>query len=134
MQYLDLADLMVIAEALTGTAADELVQLTDRHGADCALNAPRAGYGDVELYPDLAAKAARLCWDMIRYEPLPSCVIATAYVCMTEFIERNLYRWIPTADQPDGGNEVVEMLAAVQARTVHFKDFADWVRLRIEAL
>jgi death-on-curing protein len=67
--YLDLADYLLIAEAVLGVPA-ELIADFNRIGlADSALAAPRAGFGSVEAYPELAAKAAvgdrELQWDLL---------------------------------------------------------------------
>jgi death-on-curing protein len=56
--YLELADYLLIAEAVLGVPA-ELIADFNRIGlAESALAAPRAGFGGVEAYPDFATKAA----------------------------------------------------------------------------
>lgn len=69
--YLELADYLLIAEAVLGVPA-ELIADFNRIGlADSALAAPRAGFGGVEAYPDFETKAAVLCWHLVRNHPLP---------------------------------------------------------------
>jgi death on curing protein len=70
VQYLDLADFLVIAGAVLQVEPEVLARQCDLHLADSALNAPRAGYGEVEFYPDFATKAAVLCWHLIRNHAL----------------------------------------------------------------
>lgn len=57
-RYLELADYLLIAEAVIGVPA-ELIADFNRIGlADSALAAPQAAFGGVEAYPDFATKAA----------------------------------------------------------------------------
>ena len=69
--YLELADYLLIAEAVLGLPA-ELIADFNRIGlADSALAAPRASVAGVEAYPDFITKAAVLCWHLVRNHPLP---------------------------------------------------------------
>jgi len=60
VRYLTLAEALTIAEAVTGTPAAVLARASRLDLLDSALHAPRAGFGDVEFYPDFADKAAVL--------------------------------------------------------------------------
>jgi death-on-curing protein len=62
LNYLELADYLVIAEAVMGVAAEVLARLERIGLAESALLAPAAGFGGVEAYPDFETKAAVLCW------------------------------------------------------------------------
>ena len=130
VQYLDLADFLVIAEAVLDVEAEVLAHQANLHLADSALNAPRAGFGEVEFYPDFATKAAVLCWHIIRNHPLPDGNKRTGYLSMVEFVERNGYTWTPPSNDP-GGDQTVEILVGVAVGTVNAEDLAEWVRDRI---
>lgn len=98
--YLELADFLLIAEAILGVPA-ELIAEFDRIGlADSALAAPRADYGGVEAYPGLATKAAVLCWHLVKNHPLPDGNKRCAYLATIEFVERNGRTWIPAPVTP----------------------------------
>jgi death on curing protein len=128
VQYLDLADFLVIAGAVLDVDAEVLVHQCDLHLADAALNAPRAGFGEVEFYPDFASKAAVLCWHIIHNHALVDGNKRVGYVCMTEFVERNGYVW----ESPDGtGDETVDVMVGVADGTVTAEELAAWVRDRI---
>ena len=131
VQYLDLADFLVIAEAVLGVDAEVLAHQCDLHLADAGLNAPRAGFGEVEFYPDFASKAAVLCWHIIRNHPLVDGNKRVGYLCMTEFVERNGYTW--TSAREDDGDETVEMMVKVAEGTVTAETLAAWVRDRMSA-
>jgi prophage maintenance system killer protein len=108
MDRIDLADFLLIAESHTGIDARQLARM-DRvvQLAESTLAAPFAGYGNVELHPTFAGKAA-----IYASRILPDGNKRTGYDVMTEFIERNGYRF----EHPPGGlmetAEMIEKLAA----------------------
>lgn len=126
---IDLADFLVIAEFHTGIAAEQLARI-DRvlQLAESALAAPFAGYGDVELHPTFAAKAAIYASRVLRYHPLPDGNKRTAYDVMVEFIERNGR----TFEHPAGGlMETAEMIERLAAQLVSEEEFRSWLAERI---
>lgn len=129
VQYLDLADFLVIAEAVLEVDGEVLAHQCDLHLADAGLNAPRAGFGEVEFYPDFASKAAVLCWHVIRNHSLVDGNKRVGYLCMTEFVERNGYTWGSSDDV--AGDETVEMMVGVADGTVTAEALSVWVRDRI---
>ena len=72
MDPVDLATFSVVAEIHSGIDASRLARM-DRvvQLASSALAAPLAGYGEVELYPSLADKAAIYASRIMRNHPLP---------------------------------------------------------------
>jgi death-on-curing protein len=60
-QYLDLADYLLIAEAVLGIPAETIARWPGVGLAESALHAPAMGFGGVEFYPDVIDKAAVLC-------------------------------------------------------------------------
>ena len=58
IDYLDLVDYLLIAEAVTGLPAETVAKPPRIDLADSALHAPRAEFGGVEFYPDFAVTAA----------------------------------------------------------------------------
>jgi hypothetical protein len=52
--YLDLADYLLIVEAVLGVPAEEIARWPGIGLAESALHAPAAGFEGVELYPDAA--------------------------------------------------------------------------------
>jgi death-on-curing protein len=129
-EYLDLADLLVIAEILLDVPAEDLAKASRLDLAESALHAPGASYEGVEFYPDLAVKAARLCAHLAKNHPLPDGNKRLAFVAMVEFLERNGYDWTPPEGDWDG--EVTErMILAVASGPLtdeSIDDLARWVR------
>ncbi|MEX2556952.1 MAG: Fic family protein [Actinomycetota bacterium] len=59
-----------------------LANVTRLSGADSALNAPAAGFGDVDLYPEFVDKAAVLLVRLNKNHPLPDGNKRAAWVSM----------------------------------------------------
>lgn len=127
MVGLSLADFLLIAEAVIDVDAQRIARLPGIAGAESALAAPNAGFGDVELYPELHKKAAILCSRIIRNHPLPDGNKRVAYVCMIEFVRRNGAEWAPVASL-DERAETIERLAA---GVLTEDGFAAWVARQI---
>lgn len=70
-EYLDLADYLLIAEAVLGVAAENIARWPGIGLAESALHAPAAGLGGVELYPDVIDEVAVLCVRLARNHPAP---------------------------------------------------------------
>jgi death-on-curing protein len=80
--------------------------------AESALAAPRAGFGDVEVYPTILEKAAILLERLARNHPLPDGNKRTAFFLTGLFLEVNglpLHSAEPGVDVP-----MVERVAAGQ--------------------
>jgi death-on-curing protein len=86
--YLGLADYLLIAEAVLGVPAESVAHFDRIELAASALAAPQAGFAGVEAYPDLATKAAVLCWHLIKNHPLPDGNKRCAFLATIEFVER----------------------------------------------
>src|SRR5262245_49006514 len=112
MERLPLGDVLLIAEYHTGIDArrlarmDRVVVLTQS-----ALAAPFAGFGDVEVCPAFAAKAAIHCVRLVAYHPFPDGNKRTAYDTMREFIDRNGRVWTHPGGDLDATAAMIERLA-----------------------
>ena len=126
-RYVELADYLLIAEAILGVPA-ELIADFNRIGlADSALAAPQAGFGGIEAYPDFATKAAVLCWHLVKNHPLPDGNKRCAYLATVEFVERNGGTWIPAPGDPDETDQVIRGVAGGE---VSESEFRDWIAQR----
>ena len=122
-EYLDLADYLLIAEAVLGVPAEEIACWPGIGLADSALHAPAAGFGGVELYPDVIDKAAVLCVRLARNHPLPDGNKRVSYLVLLEFLTRNDIEWVPPSV-----DETVATIERVAAGTISERELADWVR------
>jgi death-on-curing protein len=123
LEYLDLADYLLIAEAVLGVPAEEIARWPGIGLADSALQAPAAAFESVELFPDLIDKAALLCVRLARNHPLPDGNKRVAYLAMLEFLARNQVEWAPPSVA-----ETVGTIERVAAGTVSESELADWLR------
>lgn len=122
-EYLDLADYLLIAEAVLGVPAEEIARWPGIGLAESALHAPAAGFEGVEFYPDVTDKAAVLCLRLARNHPLPDGNKRVAYLALVEFLARNGIEWIPPSVE-----ETVATIEGVAAGRVSEAELADWLR------
>ena len=122
-EYLDLADYLLIAETVLGVPAERIAGWPGMGRAESALNAPAAGFGGVEFYPDVIDKAAVLCVRLARNHPLPDGNKRAAYLALVEFLARNGVEWVPPSV-----DETVAMVEGVAAGRVTERELADWLR------
>lgn len=130
IEYLDLADALLIAEALIGISAEILAKSDRIHLVESALHAPQASFGGIEFYPDLAVKAAVLCLHLAKNHGLPDGNKRLAFVAMVEFLERNGHEWTPPHGDEDG--EITDRVIRAAADAPLDDDAIDrmtrWVR------
>jgi len=94
-EYLDLADYLLIVEAVLGVPAEAIARWPGIGLAESALHAPAATFEGVEFYPDVLDKAAVLCVRLARNHPLPDGNKRVAYLAMVELLVRNGVDWLP---------------------------------------
>ena len=129
-QYLDLADFLLIAEAVLDIPAEALSRAGQLDLADSALHAPAAEFGGVEFYPDLARKTAVLASRLIRNHPLPDGNKRVGYLCALEFVARNGGTWTYPSDDPEG-DETVAIIEGVAAGEVDEDELCEWISDRL---
>ena len=131
IQYLGLADLLLIGEAVLDVPAGVLAFTADLALAESALNAPAAGYGGIDAYPDFATKAAVLCARLCRNHAFIDGNKRVAYEALREFVARNGYGWSdPEGDHPEG-DETVKIMWDLAASRITEGEFTTWVSARI---
>jgi len=128
-RYLSLAEFWFLAEEVTGIPCRTLESMSRGDLADTALHAPRAGFGDQDLYPDPIEKAAVLACRLAWNHPLPDGNKRVAWACLIVFLDLNGYRWIngrPNVDQ------AVSAMSEVAAHRVDERWLSQWLRERVE--
>lgn len=128
VEYLDLADYIGIAVAVTGLDEGVITKVAKFDLADSALHAPAAGFGDDDFYPDLVDKAAVLIVRLAKNHPLPDGNKRVAWVALRYFLILNEWTWIepPTVDEAEAAVLAIASGDWDEPRT------ADWLRSRIE--
>lgn len=113
VNYPEFGDFCDIAAEILGTTPEQIARLSNVGLAESALAAPRAGFGDVEVYPTILERAAILVARLSRNHPLPDGNKRTAFFLMGVFRESNglpLHGSLPDVDVP-----MVERIAAGKA-------------------
>jgi len=122
VESIDPAEYLLIAEDILGIDAERLGRQADLGSLESALQAPFAGWGDIDVYPTLSEQAAVLCSRLVRNHPLIDGNKRAAYVTMVEFIARNGGEFVPP-----GARETVDTIEALAAREISEEQFAAWV-------
>jgi death-on-curing protein len=128
-QRLEIADLLLIAEALFARSAEELSRVILIPGAESALAAPFASFGGVDFYDDPAERAAICCSRIIRNHPLPDGNKRLGYECMREMLDRSGLPWPRPSEDVD---EIASTIEGLAARTISERNFVRWVKRRTE--
>jgi death-on-curing protein len=123
--YPEFGDLCDVAADILGITPEQIARLPNVGLAESALAAPRAGFGDVEVYPTILEKAAILLERLARNHPLPDGNKRTAFLLAGLFLEANglpLYSAQPDTDVP-----MVERIAAGQ---IEHGEVLEWLSKR----
>ena len=111
VEYLDVADYVAIAAAVTGLDLQTVMNMTNVDLADSALHAPAAGFGEDDFYPDFIDKAAVLVVRLARNHPLPDGNKRAAWVSLRLFVEINNWTWDPKPTLDDAEAAVLSVAA-----------------------
>lgn len=111
VEYLDLVDYLAIAAEVTGLNITMLSRVAKLNLADSALHAPAAGFGETDLYPGFAEKAAVLVTRLAKNHPLPDGNKRCAWVALRVFVEINDYSWEPYPSVDDAEEAVLAVTA-----------------------
>jgi death-on-curing protein len=133
VRYLDVADFLLIAEAVLDIPAETLAIVANLHLADSALNVPAQSFAGTEFYTSRHEKVAALGYHLIQNHALPDGNKRVGYVAMREFVDRNGWVWIPPVDD-DVSNETVKVIWAVAAGSMTQVELSNWVALRMESV
>jgi len=127
-QRLELADFLVIAEAVLGIRAEALARVTRIGGTESALAAPFASFGGVDFYGDPVERAAICCSRIIRNHPLPDGNKRLGYECMREMLERVDAPWPRPSEDAE---EIASTVEGLAAGSISERDFVAWVKRRV---
>jgi len=133
VRALELADFLLIAEAVLEIPAKRIAQESSLHLADSALHAPLACFGGEDFYPGFASKAAVLCAHLIKNHPLRDGNAPVALVATIEFCQRNGHPWRPPPGDEDGAvtaRRLMDLAAAPLTRDT-VAELAAWIGERI---
>jgi death-on-curing protein len=125
--YPELGDFCDVAAVVVGTRPDLVARYPTIGLADSALAAPRAGFGDHEVYASLAEKASVLLEHMVRNHPLPDGNKRVAFLLTAWFLECNGFPF--RGPSPDVDVAMVEQIAAGTSST---EEILRWLERRVD--
>ncbi len=134
VRALELADFLLIAEAVLEVPAKRIAEESSLHLADSALHAPLACFGGEDFYPRFAEKAAVLCAHLVKNHPLKDGNAPVALIATIEFCQRNGHPWTPPPgdERRRGDGRRLLDVAASPLTDAAVADLADWIDRRIE--
>lgn len=124
---LELAELLLIAEAVLGVPAEELARTARIAAAEAALAAPFASLDGLGFYNDPVERAAICCSRIVRSNPLPDGNKRVGYECMRQMLERSGVAWPPPRADAE---EIAQKIEGLATRRISEQDFVRWVKLR----
>ncbi|KJF16076.1 MULTISPECIES: type II toxin-antitoxin system death-on-curing family toxin [Acidithrix] len=125
-RYIDLADFLIIAEAVLGIDAKVLARSVRIDLAESALYSPSSSFDGIEFYQGFALKAAVLVMHLVKNHPLPDGNKRSSYVCLREFVHRNNYTWKTGAN-----DEIVSTMIKVASDDITLEELTKWISSRI---
>jgi len=121
VNYLSLAEALVLGQLVTGIDAVTLYSISRTDLLDSALHAPQAGFGEDDFYSDFFMKAAVLCTRIARNHPLPDGNKRLAWICLVTFCDVNGYELFVTKE------EAVRTVVAVAAGELSEDELSEWI-------
>jgi len=126
VRLLTLAEVLIIAEAVTGIDADILIKVSRIELLESAIAASEAGFGEHDLYPDFYDKAAVLCSRIVGNHALPDGNKRLGWQTLVLFCDLNEYELIVDTD------EAVEFIQSLAAGEVSEPQLAEWIRSHVK--
>jgi death on curing protein len=127
VRYLNLAEALVIAEAVTGLDTTTLSRSPGIDLLDSALHSPMASFGGQELYPDFVDKAAVLAVRIAKNHPLLDGNKRLAWSCLVMFVVLNGHHLEVSPD------DAVSTMQAVAAGALDEAGLSAWLADRLQA-
>src|SRR5262245_15040 len=103
-----------------------LVAIRDFGALESALAQPYMTFGDSELYPSLAEKAAALGFSLIQNHPFADGNKRTGHAAMAMFLAINGYKIDASID------EQTEIILSVAAGKLNRQEFANWLSNHVQ--
>lgn len=121
--YLNLEDWSLLASEVLCVDRGKIPHIAKMNLADSALNAPSAGFGDDDIYPNVFVKAAILGLRLAQNHPLPDGNKRTSFVAMVVFLKLNGIEW-----EPPSTDEIVQIMIKVASSSIDEDKLATWLK------
>lgn len=121
MKYLGLAEVMWLHDRLIATSGGT-PGLRDLGQVEAALSQPRATFDGADLYPDLVAKAASLCFGLVRGHAFVDGNKRIGHAAMEMFLLLNGARLAADVDEQE------RLILDLAAGSLSREQLENWIR------
>ena len=126
MRYVSVEDVLAISGEILGVDSANAVHSAKVTLAESAVARPASGFGGIEFYPTVAAKAAALLFGLARNHALLDGNKRTALLSTLLFLDQNGYvLTLPDAD------EALKQIVGVAAGDCSMDALAAWLSERL---
>lgn len=121
MRYLSFLEILELHEAII-SFSDGLRGIRDIRALESAINQPRITFDQSDLYPDLIAKAAALCFFLVMNHPFIDGNKRIGHAAMETFLILNGYEIKAIVDDQE------QILLDLAAGNLTLKAFTSWLK------
>ena len=124
MRYLSLPEVLELHKAIISTSGGA-IDVRDFNGLESALMQPHLTFNRKELYPDVASKAASLCFSLVMNHPFIDGNKRTGHAAMELFLIFNGFEINASVDEQEN---IILNLAAGKIDRIKF---TSWLKTHI---
>jgi death-on-curing protein len=127
MRYLTAGEVLELHRRLVAKHGGK-AWLLDFAGLESAVAQPRQGFGGKDLYPSLEAKAAALCFSLVRNHPFSDGNKRVGHAAAETFLVLNGYELIASVDEAE------QIVLGVAGGHLSRESLQEWIRLKMVKL
>ena len=127
MRYLSISEVFELHDRIISSSGGSR-GIRDMGALESAVNQPRQTFNQKDLYPDIFAKAAALCFSLVMNHPFVDGNKRIGHAAMETFLVLNGYKIISVVDKQE--RVMLELASGKMSRT----EFSDWLNNHIRPL
>jgi death-on-curing protein len=124
MRYLSISEVLEIHDLIISSTGGSR-GIRDLSALESAVNQPRQTFDQKDLYPDIVAKAAALCFSLVMNHPFVDGNKRVGHAAMETFLILNCYEIISNVDEQE--RVMLELAAGKMSRI----NFLEWLNNHI---
>ena len=124
MRYLSISEILELHDCIISSTGGSR-GIRDINALESALNQPRQTFDQEDLYPDIVAKAAALCFSLVMNHPFVDGNKRVGHAAMETFLILNGYEIVCSVDEQE--RVMLELAAGKMSRL----KFSEWLNNHI---
>ena len=124
MSYFSISEVLEIHDRIISSTGGSR-GIRDLRALESAVNQPRQTFDQKDLYPDIVAKAAALCFSLVMNHPFVDGNKRVGHAAMETFLVLNWYEIISNVDEQE--RVMLELAAGKMSRI----NFLEWLNNHI---